>query len=65
MPSDYDISDNDSMHVCVCLVMPDISANDGQISKISSWENVLPTWGKPVDQKEEEKQKECVLLIPP
>ena len=39
--------------------------NDGQIDKISSWEIVPLTWGKPVDQKEEEKQKEFVLLIPP
>ena len=50
--------------MCVCLVMPDISANDGQQDKISSWEIALPTWGKPVDQKEEEKQREFVLLIP-
>ena len=54
-----------------CLLRPDImmrqaaQANDRQIDKITSWENVLVTWGTPVDQKEAEKQKEFARLIPP
>lgn len=40
-------------------------ANDGQMDKITSWENESLTWGKPVDQKVAEKQKEFFQLIPP
>ena len=38
-------------------------ANDGQMDKIISWEFGPLTWGKPVDQKAAEKQKECFQSI--